>query len=326
MDRRRFIGIISSSLLGAPLNARAQPATRVRRIGVLSYSTQPTPAELREMWAPLRELGWIEGRNLIIERRNADGRAELLRPFAEELVRLKVELIVTNGTIATVAAKNATTSIPIVMSSSGDPVHAGLVASLARPGGNVTGFSIMAPELDAELLALLHELLPDARRVGVLVNTTNPVSSVRLKETEHVYSSLGLQPFFIDVASSNDLENAVAEVTRRRGQALVVVADSLFLSYKSAILRAALRFALPTVVEGRELLEAGGLLSYDVSAPEQYRRVAALLDKILRGTKPADLPIEQPTRFTLLVNLKTARTLGIPVPQSLLLRADEVIQ
>jgi putative ABC transport system substrate-binding protein len=326
MDRRRFIGIISCSLLGAPLNARAQPATRVRRIGVLSYSTQPTPAELREMWAPLRKLGWIEGRNLIIERRNANGNAELLRSFAEELVRLNVEIIVTNGTIATVAAKNTTMSIPIVMFSSGDPVRAGLVASLARPGGNVTGFSIMAPELDAKLLALLHELLPDARRVGVLVNTTNPVSSVRLKETEHVYSSLGLQPFFIDVASSNDLENAVAEVTRRRGQALVVVADSLFLSYKSAIMRAALRFALPTVVEGRELLEAGGLLSYDVSAPEQYRRVAALLDKILRGTKPADLPIEQPTRFTLLVNLKTARTLGIPVPQSLLLRADEVIQ
>jgi putative ABC transport system substrate-binding protein len=326
MDRRRFIGIISCSLLGAPLNARAQPATRVRRIGVLSYSTQPTPAELREMWAPLRELGWIEGRNLIIERRNANGNAELLRSFAEELVRLKVEIIVTNGTIATVAAKNTTMSIPIVMFSSGDPVRAGLVASFARPGGNVTGFSIMAPEPDAKLLALLHELLPDARRVGVLVNTTNPVSSVRLKEAEHVYSSLGLQPFFIDVASSNDLENAVAEVTRRRGQALVVVADSLFLSYKGAIMRAALKFALPTVVEGRELLEAGGLLSYDVSAPEQYRRVAALLDKILRGAKPADLPIEQPTRFTLLVNLKTARTLGITVPQSLLLRADEVIQ
>jgi putative ABC transport system substrate-binding protein len=326
MDRRRFIGIISCSLLGAPLNARAQPATRVRRIGVLSYSTQPTPAELRETWAPLREFGWIEGRNLIIERRYANGNAELLPSFAEELIRLKVEIIVTNGTIATVAAKNTTMSIPIVMFSSGDPVRAGLVASLARPGGNVTGFSIMAPELDTKLLALLHELLPDARRVGVLVNTTNPVSSVRLKETEHVYSSLGLQPFFIDVASSNDLENAVAEVTRRRGQALVVVADSLFLSYKGAIMRAALRFALPTVVEGRELLEAGGLLSYDVSAPEQYRRVAALLDKILRGAKPADLPIEQPTRFTLLVNLKTARTLGITVPQSLLLRADEVIQ
>jgi putative ABC transport system substrate-binding protein len=326
MDRRRFIGIISSSLLGAPLNARAQPATRVRRIGVLSYSTQPTPAELREMWAPLREFGWIEGRNLIIERRYANGSAELLRSFAEELVRLEVEVIVTNGTIATVAAKNTTMSIPIVMFSSGDPVRAGLVASLARPGSNVTGFSIMAPDLDAKLLALLHELLPDAQRVGVLVNTTNPVSSVRLKETEHVYSSLGLQPVFIDVASPNDLENAVAEVTRRRGQALVVVADSLFLSYKGAIMRAALRFALPTVVEGRELLEADGLLSYDVSAPEQYRRVAALLDKILRGAKPADLPIEQPTRFTLLVNLKTARTLGITVPQSLLVRADEVVQ
>src|SRR5260370_4175279 len=151
MDRRRFIGIISCSLLGAPLNARAQPATRVRRIGVLSYSTQPTPAELREIWAPLRELGWIEGRNLIIERRNANGSAELLRSFAEELVRLKVEIIVTNGTIATVAAKNTTMSIPIVMFSSGDPVRAVLVASLPRPGGHVTRFSITSPQLDAKL-------------------------------------------------------------------------------------------------------------------------------------------------------------------------------
>ena len=326
MDRRGFICGAAAGLLVAPLVTRAQTPNTVRRIGVLSYATQPTPAETQEAYAPLREMGWIEGRNLTVERRYANGRADLLQPFAEELVRLKVEIIVTNGTIATLAAKNVTTSIPIVMSSSADPVRAGLVASLARPGGNVTGFSLMLPELDAKLLALLHELLPKAQRVGVLVNRTNPVSSVRLKETEHVYASLGLQPIFIDVASPDELENAVAEVARRRGQALVVVEDSLFGSYKVLIMRAALNYALPVIVGARELLEVGGLLSYDISHAERFRQVAILIDKILRGAKPGDLPIEQPTKFELVINLKTAKALGITVPKTLLLRADEVIQ
>jgi putative ABC transport system substrate-binding protein len=188
MDRRGFICGAAAGLFAAPLVTRGQTPKTVRRIGVLSYSTRPTPAEIKEAYAPLRELGWVEGQNLTVERRYANGRVELMQPLAEELVRLKVEIIVTNGTIATVAAKNATTSIPIVMANSGDPVRAGLVASLARPGGNVTGFALMLPELDAKLLALLHELLPNAQRVGVLVNRTNPVSRVRLKETEQVYA------------------------------------------------------------------------------------------------------------------------------------------
>ena len=326
MDRRGFIRGVAAGLFVAPLVTRAQTPKTVRRIGYLSYATRLTPAELQERNAPLRELGWVEGQNLTVERRYANGRVELVQPFAEELVRLKVEIIVTNGTIATVAAKNATTSIPIVMSSSGDPVRAGLVASLARPGGNVTGFALMLPELDAKLLALLHELLPNAQRVGVLVNRTNPVSRVRLKETEHVYASLGLQPIFIDVASPDELENAVAEVARRRGQVLLVVEDSLFLSYKFPIMRAALSYALPVIVEDRELLEAGGLLSYAVSERERFRRVAALIDKILRGAKTADLSVEQPTKFELVINLKAAKALGITIPQSLLVRADEVIE
>ena len=327
MDRRGFIRGVAAGLFVAPLVMRAQTPKTVRRIGVLSYSTRPTPAELQEMNAPLRKLGWVEGQNLIVERRNANGRVELMKPFAEELVRLKVEIIVTNGTIATVAAKNATTSIPIVMSSSGDPVRAGLVASLARPGGNVTGLSLMLPELDAKLLTLLHELMPNAQRVGVLVNRTNPVSSVRLRETEHVYASLGLEAMFIDVASPEELENAVAEVARRRGQALVVVEDSLFLSYKDPIMRAAQSYALPVIVEGRELLEAGGLFSYYIGSEREHnQRGAALLDKILRGAKPADLSVEQPTKFELVINLKAAKALGITIPQSLLVRADEVIE
>src|SRR6202171_6046397 len=326
MDRRGFIRGVAAGLFVAPLVTRAQTPKTVRRIGYLSYATRLTPAELQERNAPLRELGWVEGQNLTVERRYANGRVELVTHFAEELVRLKVEIIVTNGTIATVAAKNATTSIPIVMSSSGDPVRAGLVASLARPGGNVTGFALMLPELDGKLLALLHELLPNAQRVGVLVNQTNPASSARLKATEQVYASLGLQPIFIDAASSNELENAVLEVVRQRGQALVVVADSLFLSYKFPIMRAALSYALPVIVEDRELLEAGGLLSYAVSEREHTRRVAALLDKILRGAKPADLPIEKPTKFELVINLKTAKALGLEIPAALIARADEGIE
>src|SRR6266700_2873948 len=190
MDRRAFIGGVSCALILVHLAARAQTATTVRRIGVLGSGAQPTPDEFLQAYAPLRELGWVEGKNLLVERRYANGRAELLRPFAEELVRLKVELIATNGTDATLAAKNATSTIPIVIWSAGDPVRTGLVASLARPGGNITGYSIVSAELDAKRLALLREVLPAAQRVGVLVNSTNPISRVGQKENEPVYRSL----------------------------------------------------------------------------------------------------------------------------------------
>jgi putative ABC transport system substrate-binding protein len=312
--------------LAAPLAAREKTATTVRRIGVLGSGAQPTPAELLQAYAPLRELGWVEGENLLVERRYANGRAELLRPFAEELVRLKVELIATNGTDATLAAKNATTTIPIVIWSAGDPVRTGLVASLARPGGNVTGYSIVSTELDAKRLALLRELLPTAQRVGVLENSTNPIFRVKRKENEPLYRSLGMQTINVEVAAANELENALAEMARRRAQVLVVAADSLFRANRAPIMSAALRHALPTLVEGRDMLEAGGLLSYAVSLAELNYRHAAFIDKILRGARPADLPIEQPTKFELGINLKTAKALGITIPKTLLLRADEVIQ
>jgi putative ABC transport system substrate-binding protein len=312
--------------LAAPLAAREKTATTVRRIGVLGSGAQPTPAELLQAYAPLRELGWVEGKNLLVERRYANGRAELLRPFAEELVRLKVELIATNGTDAKLAAKNATTTIPIVIWSAGDPVRTGLVASLARPGGNVTGYSIVSTELDAKRLALLRELLPTAQRVGVLENSTNPIFRVKRKENEPLYRSLGMQTINVEVAAANELENALAEMARRRAQVLVVAADSLFRANRAPIMSAALRHALPTLVEGRDMLEAGGLLSYAVSLAELNYRHAAFIDKILRGARPADLPIEQPTKFELGINLKTAKALGITIPKTLLLRADEVIQ
>jgi putative tryptophan/tyrosine transport system substrate-binding protein len=329
MERRTFIRAAGSTLLllGATLRGRAQaPATTARHIGFLSLGSRASPAQLLEVYAPLRELGWIEGQNLIVERRNADGRAELLRPLAEELVRLNVEIIVTSGTDAAFAAKSATTIIPIVLLAAGDPVRAGLVASLARPGGNITGFSIVSPELDAKRLEVLHELLPTAQRVGVLVNPTNPISSIGRDDYERMFRSLGIELRFVEVSVPNKEEGAVETVARQRCQGMIVSGDNIFTLNRVALMRAALKFALPTMVPDREFLEVGGLLFYAHSARESNRRYAAFIDKILKGAKPADLPIEQPTQFELGINLKTAKALGLMIPQSLLVRADEVIQ
>jgi len=233
---------------------------------------------------------------------------------------------VASGTDAAVAAKEATTRIPIVIFSAGDPVGARLVASLSRPGGNITGFSILTTELNVKRLEVLHELLPAAERVGELVNPTNPISRVARKEYEEAYRSLGMQPLFIEVAVASELENAFAELARRQAQALVVSFDNLFNENSVWIMRAAVGHALPTMVGSRDIVEDGGLVSYTFSGAERSRRFAYFIDKILRGAKPADLPIERPTTFELVINLKTAKQLGLTVPQSLLRRADVVIQ
>jgi putative ABC transport system substrate-binding protein len=326
MDRRTLIRIAGSAplLFGVPDLAKGQAQTGVRRLGFLSAGVRRSPGELQD--SPLRELGWVEGQNLIVERRYADGRAELLRPLAEELVRLNVDLIVTGGTDAAVAAKNATKSIPIILYSAGDPVGNGLVASLAQPGGNVTGYALMAPELYAKLLELVHELLPSAKRVGVLINSTNPLFRVLRNDGDSRYRSLGIRPFFVDVTSPAKIEDAVGEVAEQRGQALVVANESIFVGREPAIMRAASRYGLPTFAFSSELLEAGALAYYGFSMIEVNQRVAAFIDKVLRGAKPADLPVEQPTKFELGINLKTAKALGIRISRTLLLRADEVIQ
>jgi putative ABC transport system substrate-binding protein len=326
MDRRTFIGVVAAGIIAAPLATSAQTTKTVRRIGVLSPDEQQTPAELLPQYAPLRALGWVVGQNLLVERRYANGRPELLRPLAEELVRLKVEIIVTWGTATTLAAKNATATIPIVMGSIGDPVRTGLVASLARPGGNITGFALMSPELDIKRLELLRELLPGLQRVGVLENSTSPYYRAVRQEFEQTCRSLGLQPIIIEVATAGELESAIAEIARQRAQALLVVSDGLFTDNQVPLMSAALRYALPTIVANKGMLEAGALVAYDSSDEESIQRYAAFVDRILRGAKPADLPIERPTRFELGINLKAAKALKITVPQTLLLRADEVIQ
>jgi putative ABC transport system substrate-binding protein len=326
MDRRTFMGAMTASMIAAPLAAIAQKAAIVRRIGVLSEEAPPTQAEMTEEASPLRALGWVEGKNLLVERRYANGRGELVRPFAEELVRLKVEIIATLGTPATLAAKNATNTIPILIWAAGDPVATGLVTSLSRPGGNITGLAMLGPELDAKRLALLRELLPGLLRVGVLEESANPYSRARRSGLEQTCRSLGIQPIFVGAAAESELENAITELARRGAQALFVPSDALLINGRVPLMAAASKHALPTVAVDRRFLAEGALAILDISWAEQDRRFASFVDRILRGAKPAELPMEQPTRFELGINLKTAKALGITMPQSLLLRADEVIQ
>ena len=305
-------------------NIRAQLAT----IGILQLGLgdPSNPDFLPWNPEPLRALGWIEGQNLAVERRYAGGRAELLKPFAEDLVRLKVDIIATNGTDATIAAKQATTRIPIVMYGAGDPVASGLVASLSHPGGNVTGFSLLQTALRVKRLEVLHELLPTAQRVVELVNPNNPFSRIARKEYEEAYRSLGMQPLFVDVEAASDFGHAFAKLRRLRAEALVVPSDGLFISNAAWIMRAAARQAMPTMVDLRSMVLCGGLVSYTYSGTEEDQRFASFVDQILRGAKPGDLPVEQPTKFELLFNVKTAKILGLTIPQSMLLRADELIQ
>src|ERR1022692_2048235 len=318
MDRRIFIAAVAGNLFAVSFAATAQRSEKVRRIGYLSLLPW-------EEWGSLRALGWIEGKNLVIERREANGRADLLKSMAEQLVRLNVELIVVNGTVASLVAKSVTTSIPIIAYRCGDPVRTGLVASLSRPGGNVTAISTISAELDVKRLDLLHELLPIATAIGELVNSSNPAYRVTTGEKEKAYRSLGIQPIFVGVAAENELEGAVAEVARRGGKALIVDADPLFQNF-SAILLAARSFQLPVIVSVKYWQDTGVLLSYGPDYAELDRMLAVYIDKILKGAKPADLPVLQPTKFELVINLKTAKALGLAIPQSLLLRADEVIE
>lgn len=325
MDRRAFVKLLIGGLACGPLVAIAQPTRNRRRVGFLTVGIPFTPQEIDEIIGPLRQRGWIEDKNLIFDPRYAP-KPELLPPLADELVRLKVDLIITEGTAAAIAAKSATTSIPIVMRAAGDPVLAGVVASLARPGGNVTGYSLAIPEQGFKRLALLRELMPDVRRIGELENPSNPYYENTRQQLQEAYRSLKMEPIFVRVKKADLLPDAIAEVARQGAQAIYVPNDSLFDENATIILRAALRHRLPAMVTGPTALAEGGLLSHSIDFAERDSRVAAIVDKILRGASPADIPIEQPTRFEFGINLKAAKELGITVPQSLLLRADKVIR
>jgi len=328
MNRRAFLRALSAGLLTAPLAAEAQQAGKVPRIGFLGVtSASDRPPLLDAFRQGLRELGWVEGQNIVIDYRYAQGRVDRLPDLAAELVRLKVDLIVSVGTQGVTAARNSTETIPIVLIAVRDPVGTGLIASLARPGGNVTGVSGYAGlEIVAKQLELLKETVPKIRRVAILSNPANAYHQLAIREVNVAARSLGVQLQLLEARGPNEFDGAFAAMAKERVGALLVLSDSMFNSHRTRLADLAARSRLPAAYGVRESVEAGGLMSYGPSFLDLYRRSAAYVDKILKGAKPADLPVDQPNEFELVINLKTAKALGLTLPPSLLRRADQIIE
>jgi putative ABC transport system substrate-binding protein len=328
MDRRDTV-LALLALGAAPFAAEAQQAAKVARIGYLSTNLAASPNRPEAFRQGLRDLGYVEGRNLVIEYRYAEGKVEQLPALAAELVALKVDVIVASGTLAALAAKQATSTLPIVFSPAGDPVGSGLVTSLARPGGNVTGLSAFAPELVGKRLELLKQAVPGVSRVAVLWQPGafgERAEMDTLKRAEVAARDLGVPLQFVEARGPADFDRAFSDMTRARAGALTVLASNMFNSERRRLVDLAAKNRLPALYSARELVDAGGLMSYGANLADLNRRAATYVDKILKGTKPADLPVEQPTKFELVINLKTAKALGLTIPQSVLARADEVIQ
>ncbi|MSQ72505.1 MAG: ABC transporter substrate-binding protein [Betaproteobacteria bacterium] len=325
-DRRTFLGhIATAALLAAPAFARAQQPGKVWRLGWLGLASGAS-ANVEAFHAQLASLGYIEGRNLSIEYRWAAGREERLPELAAELVRLKVDVIVTIATQATATAMRATGTIPVVFATAADPVGIGLVASLARPGGNVTGMSFQLTDLVGKWFQLLHEIRPDARRIAVLTHKRSSVAPIFLEQSRIATRQLGITLVIQQANKADELAGAFAVMKRERALGLVVQATPFTSEHRKRIVELALQHRLPTISEVRDFADAGGLMSYGASLPDMFRRAAFLVDRIFKGARPADLPVEQPTTFEMVINLKTAKALGITIPQTVLLRADEVIQ
>jgi len=307
--------------------AHAQPADKVRRLGLLSIGSAATQTSVIEaLRGGLRERGWIEGRNVRIEYRFAENQFDRLPQLAQELVRLNVEVIVATPTAAAVAARRATNTIPIVMASVGNPIELGLVDSFAHPGGNVTGLAALVEQIYGKRLQLLKEMLPDARRVAVLSNPNSTAQRISMDGLKAAARSLQLTLQPLEVRSPDDFDAAFAAMASNRAEALLVVADPLFGTHAKRLVELAAKYRLPSIHATKGEFEPGGLIYYGFSIAEQMRQSATYVDKILRGAKPGDLAVEMPTRYELLVNLKTAKKLGVSVPQSLLLRADQVVE
>ncbi len=315
--------------LSAPGSVDAQTLTKVARIGTLLPQARPAAPDWKERWPfakALRELSWVEGKNLAIEDRWAEGRTERFPALAAELVGLKVDVIVTFSWTAAVAAKNATATIPIVIVGAGDPVGTGLVQSLAHPGGNVTGLGDLSTELSAKRLQLLKEAVPKLSRVAVLWNAGDGGMTLRMRAIQAASQQLAVTVRPLGVYSLDDFEVAFTAMTQERPDALFVVSDPLVTGNRKRILDFAAKHRLPAMYENRAFMADGGLMAYGPSFDDNFRRAAAFVDKILKGARPADIPVEQPMRLELVVNLKTAKALGLKLPQSILIRADEVIQ
>ena len=326
----RTLGLLVTLALGilaAPLAANAQQPAKVPRIGYLATSSPSTGDYYAKAFRQgLRELGYVEGQNIVIEYRWALGRYEQLPALATELARLKVDVIFANGASPSLAARRATETIPIVFATSGDPVEVGLVPSLARPGGNLTGLGGSEAEVIQKRLELLTEVVPGVTRVAVLWNPAGPVGPPAVKKIEVAAQALRVQLQPVGVRDPTELDSAFSAMTRGRAGALMVIQDAMFFVHQTRLLALVAKSRLPASYGRIQDVEAGGLMSYAPSYPDMFRRAASYVDKILKGAKPADLPVEQPTRFELVINLKTAKALGLTIPQSVLMRADQVIQ
>ena len=328
MDRRTFVGAVAGALLISPLAVEAQQAGKVPRIGYLAQNSAEVHQHLLAAFREgLHERGWVEDRNIVIDVRYADGKVDRFPTIVAELIRLKADIIVTTSSETTWAAKNATQSIPIVMTSSANALGEGLVTSLAHPGGNITGMTfVVGPEFAGKQLALLKEVVPAASRVAVLTDPTNRSHAAFAREVKVAAQSLGAQLQVFEASSPDQLDSAFTAMTRERAAALLVLTDSMFVGQRRRLVELAAKSRLPTMYSQRELVAAGGLVSYGPSLVDMFRRAATHVDKILRAGKPGDIPVEQPTKFELVINLKTAKALGITVPKDILLRADEVIK
>jgi ABC-type uncharacterized transport system substrate-binding protein len=324
MDRRAFLAG-AAALLTVPLAAEAQPAAKVYRIGFLETGKLRPHA-----WAAfrerLRELGYVEGQTVAFETRWADGQVDRLPGMAAELLRLNVDVLVTAGSAAAQAAKNATTSVPIVMATGGDPVGLGLVDTLARPGGNVTGMTTLTRELSGKRLEVFREVLPRVSRMGMLWHRTSAIDALTSRATEQAAQTLGIALTLHDVDGPLDFDRALRAIVAERAGAVLVATSPMFLGHRRQLADLALKHRVPTMFGVRENVEAGGLMSYGRSDTDMFQRAAGYVDKILRGAKPGDLPIEQPQKFELVINMKTAKTLGLKIPRSMLSRADEIIE
>jgi len=327
ISRRAFIGAIAGGLAAAPVAASSQPAKKQTRIGYLTGGAlEPEKNWIDSFRQGLQELGWVDGSNVVIELRASAGRADRLSSLADGLIRSKVDLLVTGGDAATLAAKNATSSVPIVMVTVADPVGIGLVPSLARPGGNITGLADLHADLVPKRLEILKELTPGASHVTVLLNPANPAHALQLRALQAAAPAVSVTVLPLEVSDPAGLDRVFAGLKRERPAGLIVLGDRMFGANRKRIVELSISNRLPTVYTHKWWVESGGLVSYGANFADLYRRVATYVDKILKGAKPGDLPVEQPTRLELVINLKTAGAIGIRVPAALLARADEVIQ
>jgi putative ABC transport system substrate-binding protein len=325
--RRKLILALGAYALAAPLRICAQPVKKSVVVGILGVQDQPSAERnLSAFKQGLQELGYVEGKNLTLQLRFADGKLERVPGLATELVNLKVDIIVSFGTVTTIALQKATSTIPIVMANTFDPVGTGTVKTLARPGGNITGLSSLGGDIGGKHLEMLLSVAPKLSRVAVLLNPGNQSHPLLLKSIQSAALKASAEILPLEARTAPEIENAFPAMTQGKAGAVIVARDGLFSRQARQIAELALKNRLPSISEQSEHAEAGGLLSYGVNQREQFRRAATYVDKILKGAKPADLPVEQPAKFELVINLKTAKALGLTIPQSLLLRADEVIQ